>query len=596
MEVRLIKMIKKCKYMLVEYWSVFFIAFFLICTIVFLAIRKDNIYVYGADLLDSNILWNKMKRDALIAGTSDAVHVPFLKGDKILDRLLKFSFAPVEVVYALLPPFWAYVFCFYARILLACSGWYIMAKVILPESQRKNNLNIIVFCGFLYGIIPIWPVGSGAFGFAIMPWIVADFFLIYKMGKWRYFLGVIIFPLFAGLALFGIFICGYLAIFIIYDTVKNKKINFKFLLAFILLCISYLFFEREVITQVASGSTIYDNFKKGVFRSLAESIDLFFDAFRRGHYHSGDCHEYIVFPTCLIGIMVINVIHIKNKDAIMKVIFDPLNLLMAWIIFNALIYVLWDDSVFINAVCTFLPLLNGLNLTRTLWFNPFAWYLCFFFLLVRLKEHCFHYLANVMCLCAFSAICLMGADISQSCIYNDISTNLELSLRETIKKEKTDRITWREFYSEDLFEKIKKEINYKGEWAVAFGMHPAILNYNGIYTLDGYYSGYSKQYKEEFSELIRPYLESGSDKVDYFVDYGIRAYIFCDEADYDAGRFLEIKPCEMLMDADVFREMGGEYVFSRVPISNFKKLEFQFLGCFTDEENSPYSIYVYCNK
>ena len=65
-------------------------------------------------------------------------------------------------------------------------------------------------------------------------------------------------------------------------------------------------------------------------------------------------------------------------------------------------------------------------------------------------------------------------------------------------------LSYREFYSTKLFEKIKREIGYNGEWSVAFGMHPRVLQYNGISTLDGYSSYYPQAYKEQFRKLIAP--------------------------------------------------------------------------------------------
>ena len=36
------------------------------------------------------------------------------------------------------------------------------------------------------------------------------------------------------------------------------------------------------------------------------------------------------------------------------------------------------------------------------------------------------------------------------------------------------------------FSEIKKQIGYNGEWSVAFGMHPAVIEYNGC---NGWYHG-----------------------------------------------------------------------------------------------------------
>ena len=77
-----------------------------------------------------------------------------------------------------------------------------------------------------------------------------------------------------------------------------------------------------------------------------------------------------------------------------------------------------------------------------------------------------------------------------------------------------------------MFEEIKEEIEYDGEWSVAYGMHPAVLQYNGIATLDGYLGFYEQEYKEAFRKVIAPALESNEWSRAYFDDWGARAYVF----------------------------------------------------------------------
>jgi len=48
----------------------------------------------------------------------------------------------------------------------------------------------------------------------------------------------------------------------------------------------------------------------------------------------------------------------------------------------------------------------------------------------------------------------------------------------------------------------------------------------------------------------------------------------------------------LYIDGDMFRSLGGKYLFSRIKISNEKELGFTLKGTYTQEE-SPYTIYVY---
>ena len=48
----------------------------------------------------------------------------------------------------------------------------------------------------------------------------------------------------------------------------------------------------------------------------------------------------------------------------------------------------------------------------------------------------------------------------------------------------------------------------------------------------------------------------------------------------------------LYIDADMFRELGGKYLFSRIEIGNAPELGFTLIGTYSGE-GSPYTIYVY---
>ena len=146
-------------------------------------------------------------------------------------------------------------------------------------------------------------------------------------------------------------------------------------------------------------------------------------------------------------------------------------------------------------------------------------------------------------------------------------------------------------------ESIKEKIGYEGEWAAAYGMHPAVLQYNGIATLDGYLGLYSEEYKQQFGKLIAPALEESEEFYHTFWNSGIRAYLFsgAGENTYQPLKQLTISDTKLYIDGDVFREMNGTYLFSRIEISNADELGLELSGEYT-HETSPYVIYVYKNK
>ena len=127
-------------------------------------------------------------------------------------------------------------------------------------------------------------------------------------------------------------------------------------------------------------------------------------------------------------------------------------------------------------------------------------------------------------------------------------------------------------------------------------MHPAVLQYNGIATLDGYLGLYSEEYKQQFGKLIAPALEGSEEFRTTFWDSGIRAYLYsgAGENTYQPLKELNLADDKLYIDGDVFREMGGKYIFSRIEISNSSELGLKLKDKYT-HESSSYVIYVYEN-
>ena len=69
--------------------------------------------------------------------------------------------------------------------------------------------------------------------------------------------------------------------------------------------------------------------------------------------------------------------------------------------------------------------------------------------------------------------------------------------------------TFQEFYAEELFQEIDQFIGLpKSSYRVAsIGLHPAVSQYNGFYTLDTYNNFYPLTYKYEFRKIITKELE-----------------------------------------------------------------------------------------
>jgi hypothetical protein len=153
-----------------------------------------------------------------------------------------------------------------------------------------------------------------------------------------------------------------------------------------------------------------------------------------------------------------------------------------------------------------------------------------------------------------------------------------------------------EFYSEELFEDIKTHIglpqnDYR---VVSIGIHPAIAQYNGFYTLDTYNNFYPLTYKYEFRKIIEKELSKNKTIRTYFDEWGGRCYIFTAEL---GKRYMFKKNTKktlknLELNTEAFKKMGGSYIFSAVPIENALDNQL-FLERTFESDLSAWKIYLY---
>ena len=134
-----------------------------------------------------------------------------------------------------------------------------------------------------------------------------------------------------------------------------------------------------------------------------------------------------------------------------------------------------------------------------------------------------------------------------------------------------------------------------GEYAVAYGMHPAILEYNDIDTLDGYLGFYPQSYKEAFREVIAPALERMEPSRLYYDEWGARCYLYSgsDLSIVMATKSMTgVTDTDIYINADALKQLGCSYIFSRIDISNAEETGISLVKSYHDD-SSPYTIYVY---
>ncbi len=517
---------------------------------------------------------------------SHNVSVPFLGG--VSRDVLPSEFSLYTMLYMILPAYPAYIVGYFLKIAIALGSCILLAKDFCGE-KYENCRPLVWLVGMAYGVMNVYP----AFGicFSSIPLVIYLTRQIYKKPSARWYLAMFLYPVLSYFSYFGLFILAYMAVAFLWIWIRDRKFPLRILTAILVLAAGFIVCEYRLFGTMlfSDEATIRTTMVSGSF-SAGEIISTVAEGFVKGMFHAESMQMYLVLPVCVIYFVYLNVSYIRNKNS--KGIFhDAFNLLMLVLVFNSIVYGIYDWEGFRSLVETICPPLTGWQFNRTIFFSPFVWYAAFFLALVRLYgcgEKKRALAAEVLAVLSILIIVLNGNR------YNDLYHTCYNKAYEIVKGEKADQLSFGEFFSSELFEEAKEDLGYCGQWSAAYGFYPAVLEYNGISTLDGYLGFYPQDYKEAFGEVIRPALDRVEESRIYYDDWGARAYLYSgtDVSIINSSRSYQVSDHDIYIDIDAFKALGGRYIFSRIELSNAQEAGLTLAGVYT-HESSPYTLYVY---
>ena len=94
--------------------------------------------------------------------------------------------------------------------------------------------------------------------------------------------------------------------------------------------------------------------------------------------------------------------------------------------------------------------------------------------------------------------------------------------------------------------------------------------------------------------MIAPALTANPNWQSYYDDWGCRAYLYSASGQntYDFGANAAADAQEILIDEPALKELGCDYIFSRVEITNAEEMQINLLQVYQDDE-MPYCVYLY---
>ena len=299
-----------------------------------------------------------------------------------------------------------------------------------------------------------------------------------------------------------------------------------------------------------------------------------------GQYHAVSLHRYILLlavPLALVGG------HRRR-----------LNLRLLLALLGAALAISVLLGVWKSGATAFLP--RVFQFDRFYFLQPAIWYviLALCLLLVRRLDLGDYgkgsYLAGALLVLQLLFVFGGDARIGNRRWLADIS-----SIGRRLTGQQDESMSYGRFFSEDLFQGIASYIDRpQSEYrVVSLGIHPAVSQYNGFYTLDGYRPDYPLTHKHAFRRIIEKELAKSPKWQEYFDTWGSRCYVFSSELHgymYTKDKLASVENLEL--NPTALREMGCEFVLSAVAIANAEDSDLELVGVF-ESDRSPWRIFLY---
>lgn len=565
-------------------------------------------YVPAFDNLDSIVIYYKILAESgKIFAPNDAIIPNMMNG--LPRSSYPGEFNVILWLYYFFEPKIAFIINEVTIHLVAFVSMFIFLKKYVVKPNRYYG-NIPVFIGALYfALIPYWS-GAGL-SIAILPLVTYSLLNIKNSNstKWDWIL-IIFLPLYSSFIFLYMFYIIMAGAYLLWDILTHKTLNKPFFYALFLMGIMFLLSEYRLVQTMFSDSTFLSHriefeifFQSTLLDALTEGQVFFLIGH---HQHLIDLQLPFIIPIIIIGMflslstkkfsknesMVIWILIIISfsidiwSSLLVHLYTLPLLTIYTLIIFlltnysRAIPLLLLLQIVFsmiilltscqcIERIIDYLPILKMLNITRITFIQPFIWGILITLSLPIYIKRLKYGLPFILVLAI--------AQITISFNANAYST--------TYKK---GYASFSEYYAENIFNNIKETLPLDNTHTVSFGLVPAVALYNGLYTVDGYSTNYSLDYKHKFRKVINNYLDIAS-----FNTWGSKVYLLQVRGAPEIYKLLQGTVIQKtLFDTKALCDLNTDYLISAYNI-NLKDRQDLILRSSYKDESSLWDIYLY---
>jgi hypothetical protein len=590
-------------------------------------IFRENSYITVHDFLDSTVPWLKMFRDDNLFFKLDA---PTRQFDGLSTLYYAYVNYSIDIlVYAVFDIFTAYIIHHSLALVLG-----FISMFILLNKQFNIPVNISLLVAVCYAVVS----SSLLIATATLPLIGFIFLKLIGVKKFnRKTLLLVFFPFFSSLTMMLWFVLGIWLVLTVVFSIKGKRPNYNLIAGLMALIVGsvfvdirlfyFSFFVKEPLLRGLAKELKTDSFLHWATRFLIE-----------GYADVATAQEKIILPLAVFGsiYIVLSVLLLAKKKgegetnlentrwiAKAKRIFVIQALILAVVLLSAVDY----SGVWNTFLQKYIPFLVASGfiwgriyiLNRLLWYTLFAFYIDFFVTehlkplgisVINYNDKPKLYSFNGDDITkAVKVICLLliFGQIKFAMQYHGRFNDAYPTFYKNLEKfgrvytyfllrpdDPIQPVSYREFYSVDLFNRIKKDMNYRNEKVAALGYHAAVLTYNGFNTIDGYSNMIPLEYYYRFRKIVEPDFESNEgDKLQFEQGDG-KLYLFNKDLTWKfPGNYAYYKPVKLNINtAALVNDFECEYILSAAEILNAKELDFLFLNSYKDD-GSIYNIYLY---
>lgn len=570
-------------------------------------------YVPIFDNLDSNVVWYKILAHSGKIFAPNNSMIP-----NMMHGLPRFTYGGelnlVLWLYHFFSPKTAYIINeFLIHIIAFFSMYLFLKKYIVPPSEIYGN--VPVFVGSLYfALLPYWS-GAGA-GIALLPLVTYALLNIKNnsSGIWEWILLVFL-PLYSSLVIIYFFYIVMAGLYMIYDTLENKKINRNFFIAIVVMTSAFLLADyRLVYAMLFDSGFISHRTEFNVFfqENLWETYRLSLVKFLQGHPpHADPLQQPFVLPTILLALflqifkrrytigeslLIWTIVVLSFVAGIWDLLLINKFTLPGLVLFSLLVMIKSDKKerifpslflliIILSGFCslfeykgllfltTYIPMLKSFNMVRFIFIEPFIYAI----------------LLTYATMTFFKKV-----EFSSIAIFLFLFFQVSYSFDKSFYKTSFQRgyASFEEYYAPKTFERLKKKFPKlwdPGIHVICYGFEPAVALYNNLKTIDGYSVNYPLEYKHRFLKILADYKTPVQLKT-----WGSKLYITTVPNTFDTYKMAKgVTVNTIRLSEKALCELDTDYLLSAFKLAHPEERKMRFVTSVRNFDENSWDLYVY---